>query len=395
MSSLQKVVIVASSRTPIGKFLGALSPLSAVELGKITLEETLKRSGLNPREVEEIILGQVIQAGCGQNPARQAAMVAGLPSSAGALTINKVCGSGLKAVMLAAQSIRTGDQHCILAGGMESMSNAPYLLPGARAGYRAGHQQVLDANTQDGLWCSISGLGMVDTAEKVQHKYSISRADQDAYTLLSHQKAVEARSSGAFSAEIAPVRIKSKKGDTLVEHDESPRADTSLEVLGKLRAISEGGSVTPGNAPGLNDGAASLLLMSEERALALGLSPVAEILGYAQAGLEPEWVMMSPVPATRKLLEKLGWSASDVDLWELNEAFSVQSLAVMSELDLEPSRVNVHGGAVALGHPIGASGARILVTLLGALERQNREMGVATLCMGGANGLALAVRRLS
>lgn len=393
---MSKAVIVAASRTPTGKFLGALSDVKAVELGAITLAETLKRSGLSPDLIEEVIMGQVVQAGSGQNPARQAALKAGLSNEVGALTINKVCGSGLKAVILAAQSIRAGDQQAVLAGGMESMSNAPHLLPAARKGYRLGHAQVLDANTQDGLWCSINDEGMGLTGERVADKYQISREEQDAYATASHQKAIAAQQEGRFAEEIAPVTVKGRKGDVIVDADEGPRADTSAETLGKLKpAFKKDGSVTAGNAPGLNDGAASLMVVSEEFAAAHGLKPLAEIVDYATGGLAPEWVMMTPVPATQKLLKKLGWQAGDVDLWELNEAFSVQSLAVSRELGLDPARVNVNGGAVALGHPIGASGARILVTLLSALKQQDKEIGVATLCMGGGNGLALAVKRVS
>ncbi len=392
---MQKAVIVAASRTPTGKFLGSLESVSAVDLGATTLRETLRRSGLDAALIEEVIMGQVVQAGSGQNPARQAALKAGLTNEVGALTINKVCGSGLKAVILAAQSIRAGDQHAVLAGGMESMSNAPHLLPGARKGYRLGHAQVLDANTHDGLWCSIGDEGMGLTGERVAEKYAITREEQDAYATQSHRRAIAAQQEGRFTDEIVPVTIRGRKGDTVVDTDEGPRADTSEETLGRLKpAFKKGGSVTAGNAPGLNDGAASLMVVSADFAQAHGLTPLAEIIDYATGGLAPEWVMMTPVPATQKLLGKLGMSASDVDLWELNEAFSVQSLAVARELGLDPARVNVNGGAVALGHPIGASGARILVTLLHALKQQNKETGVATLCMGGGNGLALAVKRV-
>ena len=393
---MSKAVIVAASRTPVGRFLGVFQSVSAVQLGATTLRETLRRSGLDAALIEEVVMGQVVQAGSGQNPARQAAIAAGVPSSAGGLTINKVCGSGLKAVILAAQSIRAGDQSAVLAGGMESMSSSPYLLPGARQGYRMGHQQVIDANTQDGLWCSIGGEGMGMTGERVADKYGITRAEQDAYALSSQSKAVAAMQAGRFDDEIVPVTVPGRKGDTVISSDEAPRPETTAESLGKLKpAFKPGGSVTAGNAPGLNDGAASLMVVSEELAQAHGLPVLAGIEGYATGGLDPEWVMMTPVPATRKLLGKLGWTAADVDLWELNEAFSVQSLAVMRELGLDAERVNVNGGAVALGHPIGASGARILVTLLSALKQQDKEIGVATLCMGGANGLALAVRRVS
>ncbi|SMB91536.1 thiolase family protein [Deinococcus hopiensis] len=393
---MNKAVIVSASRTPTGKFLGTLQDVSAVDLGATALRETLRRAGIPAELVEEVVMGQVVQAGSGQNPARQAALKAGLSHEVGALTVNKVCGSGLKAVILAAQAIRAGDQTVMLAGGMESMSNAPHLLPGARKGYRLGHAQVLDANTHDGLWCSINDEGMGLTGERVAEKYGIGRDEQDTYATGSHQKAVSAQQAGRFSEEIAPVTVKGRKGDVVVDTDEGPRADTSPETLGRLKpAFKKDGTVTAGNAPGLNDGASALLVMSEEAAKTHGLTPMAEITSYATGGLAPEWVMMTPVPATRKLLEKSGLGVGDVDLWELNEAFSVQSLAVQRELGLDPERVNVNGGAVALGHPIGASGARILVTLLHALKQQDKETGVATLCMGGGNGLALSVRRLS
>ncbi|TSA87620.1 thiolase family protein [Deinococcus detaillensis] len=393
---MSKAVIVAASRVPTARFLGALQDVSAVELGATTLRATLERAGIDAALIEEVIMGQVVQAGSGQNPARQAALRAGLSNEVGALTINKVCGSGLKAVILAAQSIRAGDQSAVLAGGMESMSNSPYLLPGARKGYRAGNKEVIDANTQDGLWCSINDEGMGMTGERVADKYGIGREAQDAYAAGSHAKAVAAQQAGRFNDEIVPVTVHGRKGDTVVSQDEGPRADSTVESLGKLKPAfkKDGGTVTAGNAPGLNDGAASLLIMSEEAAKAQGLKPLAEILDYTTSGMAPEWLMMTPVPATRKLLEKLKMQASNVDLWELNEAFSVQSLAVSQELGLDAARVNVNGGAVALGHPIGASGARILVTLLYALKQHNKELGVATLCMGGGNGLALAIRRL-
>ena len=393
---MSKAVIVSASRVPTGRFLGALQDVSAIDLGATTLRATLERAGIDAALIEDVIMGQVVQAGSGQNPARQAALRAGLSHEVGALTINKVCGSGLKAVILAAQSIRAGDQQAVLAGGMESMSNSPYLLPGARKGYRAGNQTVVDANTQDGLWCSINDEGMGMTGERVADKYSIGREAQDEYAAGSHAKAVAAQQAGRFDDEIVPVTVRGRKGETVVSQDEGPRADSTRESLGKLKPAfkKDGGTVTAGNAPGLNDGAASLLIMSEEAAAAQGLTPLAEILDYTTSGMAPEWLMMTPVPATRKLLEKLKMQASDIDLWELNEAFSVQSLAVSQELGLDPARVNVNGGAVALGHPIGASGARILVTLLYALKHHNKELGVATLCMGGGNGLALAVRRL-
>ncbi|PYE53065.1 thiolase family protein [Deinococcus yavapaiensis] len=392
---MKKVVIVSASRTPIGKYLGALSSQSAIDLGATSARATLQRAGVDPAVVEDVILGQVVSAGSGQNPARQAAMRAGVPSSAGALTINRVCGSGLKAVILASQAIRAGDSDVVLAGGMESMSTSPYLLPGARSGYRMGNAQVIDANTHDGLWCSITDEGMGLTGERVARHYGITREEQDAYAFESHRRAVDAQRAGRFDDEIVSIEITSRKGATLVTQDEGPRADSTVEALGKLKpAFANDGTVTAGNAPGLNDGAATLLVTSEERALALGLTPLAEIVASASSGLDPAWVMMTPVPAVRKLLEKTNRGVSDVDLWELNEAFSVQALAVSRDLGLDTANVNVNGGAVALGHPIGASGARILVTLLAALQQRDRETGVATLCMGGGNGLALLVRRL-
>jgi acetyl-CoA C-acetyltransferase len=391
----QKAVIVSAVRTPIGRFLGGLKDLSAPQLGTHAIQAALERAGLEPGAVEEAMMGHVVQAGVGQNPTRQAALHAGLLPSSGATTVNVVCGSGMKAVMLAASGIRAGDFSVAVAGGMESMSNSPYLLFGAREGFKAGHQELKDANMHDGLWCAFEHWRMGDAAEFTAREKGISRADQDAFALESHRRALSAIDSGAFSAEIAPVTLEGKKGSVTVAQDEGPRRDTNLETLGKLRpAFDPNGSVTAGNAPSINDGAAALVVMSEDAARAHGLTPLAEIVAYATSGLEPKWFTLSPVPATRKLLGAQGMGLGDVDLFEFNEAFAVQALAVMRELGLDGGNVNVNGGAVALGHPIGCSGARILVTLLHALQARNLETGVASLCMGGANGLAVLIRRV-
>jgi acetyl-CoA C-acetyltransferase len=390
-----KAVIVSAARTPIGKFLGGLKDVPAPELGATAIREALRRAGLSADKVEDVVMGQVIQAGSGQNPARQAALKAGIPSGAGATTVNMVCGSGLKAVISAAQSVLLGDAGIVAAGGMESMSRAPHYLMGSREGLRLGPAELKDANIQDGLWCALTDQHMGMTAELVAREYGVTRAEQDAFALESHRRALAAMDAGLFEKEIVPVEVSTRKGTVTISSDESPRRDTSLEALAKLKPAFVGdGSVTAGNAPGLNDAAAALVITSDERARAEGLKPLAVIEGYATAGLDPQWVMMTPVPATRKLLEKLGASAADFDLFEFNEAFSVQGIAVMRDLGIDPERANVHGGAVALGHPIGASGARILVTLLHALEARGLERGLASLCMGGANGLALAIRRV-
>jgi acetyl-CoA C-acetyltransferase len=390
-----KAVIVSATRTPIGRFLGGLKDLSAPQLGAHAIGSAIQQAGLEAAAVQEAYMGHVVQAGAGQNPTRQAALGAGMLPQSGATTINVVCGSGLKAIMLAASGIRARDFEVAVAGGMESMSNAPYLMFGAREGFKAGHQELKDANMFDGLWCAFEHWRMGDAAELTAKEKGISRAEQDEFALESHRRAVAAMQSGTFAKEITPVVVKGKKGSLTVEHDEAPRQDSSLETLGQLRpAFQKDGSVTAGNAPGINDGAAALLLMSEEHAKAHGLAPIAEIVGYATSGLEPKWFTLSPVPAINKLLDQQRMKTADVDLFELNEAFAVQALAVMHELGVDPSSVNIHGGAVALGHPIGASGARIVVTLLNALAYQQKEIGVASLCMGGANGLALMVKRL-
>jgi len=392
---MHEPVIISAVRTPTGKFLGSLAPLSAVDLGAIVVREVVKRAGIEPTQVDEIIMGNVIQAGLGQNPARQAGLKGGLDKRVAAMTINKVCGSGLKAVALAAQGIQTGDVEAVVAGGMESMTNAPYLLPQFRQGYRLGHAKALDAMIQDGLWDAYEDFHMGMTGELVAEKYGISRERQDAYACESHRRAVNAIKSCRFSEEIVPVPIPQKKGEPLLfKTDESPRPDTTLEALARLKpAFKPGGTVTAGNAPGTNDGAAALVVTSAEKAREWNKEPMAHVVGQAVSGVEPKWVMMAPVSAVQALLKKVGWKLQDVDLFELNEAFAVQALAVIQELGLDPAKTNVNGGAVALGHPIGASGARILVTLLYEMARRDAQRGVAALCLGGGNAVALAVKR--
>ena len=391
--SMPDILLLAAVRTPIGKYLGGLADLPAPQLGALVLREALRRAKVAAERVDEVIVGNVLQAGIGQNPARQAALHAGLPDTIAAVTINKVCGSGLKAVMLAAQGIAASDSDVVVAGGMESMSNCPYLLPRVREGMRLGHGEALDSMILDGLWDPYENYHMGCTGEIVAEKYGVTRAEQDAWALESHRRAIAAIKAGRFKDEILPVPIPQKKGDPVpFAVDESPREDTSLEALARLKpAFKDGGTVTAGNAPGVNDGAAALVVCSAETAAALGRKPLARIVAQAVAGLEPSLVMMTPVEAVRKLWKKTGWSAASVDLVELNEAFAVQAVAVCRELDLDPARVNVNGGAVALGHPIGASGARILTTLLYALRDRGKSRGVATLCLGGGNGVALAV----
>ncbi len=388
-------VIVSAVRTPAGKFLGALKDLSAAELGARVVREAVRRAGIDPSIVDECIMGNVIQAGNGQNPARQAALNGGLADHVAALTINKVCGSGLKAVMLAAQGIATGDIDIAVAGGMESMSNAPYLLPRVREGLRMGDGKVVDSLINDGLWCSFENCHMGISGEVVADKYSVGRDEQDRYAAESHRKAAHATREGWFKDEILPIDIPQRKGDPLViDTDEPIREDTTAEALSKLKAaFKKDGSVTAGNAPGVNDAAAAVVIMAAERARALGLTPMAGVVAQATSGLPPKLVMMTPVEAVRKVAAKAGWSLNDVDLFEINEAFSVQAVAVMRELGIDPARVNVHGGAVALGHAIGASGARILTTLLYAMKRRGARRGIAALCLGGGNGVALAVER--
>jgi acetyl-CoA C-acetyltransferase len=393
---MRSSVIVSAVRTPTGRFLGGLKSFTAPQLGALVVKEAVRRASIDPGNVEEVIMGNVVSAGLGQAPARQAAIHAGLPPTVGALTINKVCGSGLKAVMLAAQGIATGDVDIVVAGGMESMSNCPHLLKGGREGLRMGNGTLLDSMIHDGLWDAYSDFHMGCTGEIVAEKFSVTRVQQDEFAVQSHKKALAAIAAGAFKDEILKVEIAQKKGPALVvENDESPRADTSMESLGRLKpAFKEGGTVTAGNAPGVNDGASALVVMAEDVAARRGFKPLARIIGQATAGVEPSMVMMAPVGAVRKLLVKTGWPLESVDLWELNEAFSVQAIAVTKELGLDPTRVNVNGGAVALGHAIGSSGGRILTTLIYALRARGLKRGVATLCLGGGNGVALAVEAL-
>ena len=389
-------VILSAVRTPIGKFQGGLAGFSAPDLGGKVVAEAARRAGIGPEQIDEAILGNVVQAGLGQNPARQAALKGGCDPRVAALTINKVCGSGLKAVALAAQATALGESEIVVAGGMESMSNCPYLLPQARTGYRIGNAVLVDSMINDGLWDAYENFHMGMTGELVAEKYGISREEQDQFALESHQKAVRARQSCFFEAQILPIEVPQKKAQPLViRYDESPREDSTLEALAKLKpAFKKDGTVTAGNAPGTNDGAAAVIVTTESTAARLGKRPMARIVAQAVSGVEPKWVMMAPVDAVEKLLEKAGWDRDkDVDLVELNEAFSVAAIAVTRQLKLDPQKVNVNGGAVALGHPIGASGARVLVTLLYELERRNLRRGIAALCLGGGNAVALAVER--
>ena len=393
---MAEAVIVSAVRTPIGKFMGALSSLRAAELGAIAIREAVARAGIEAAVVDEVIMGHVLTAGCGQNPARQAARGAGLPDSIGSFTVNKVCGSGLKAVMLAAQAIRAGDAEVVVAGGQESMSRAPYLLPEAREGVRLGHGKLLDAMIQDGLWDIYNDFHMGMTAELVADKYKIARDAQDEFAVGSHKKAAAAAAAGKFKDEIVAVKVAQPKGDPItVAADEGPRADSDLAKLSKLKPAfkREGGTVTAGNASTINDGASALVVMSEKRAQQLGCKPLARIRGYATGGMAPEWVMMAPVEAVKRLHAKIGTKPDTFELVELNEAFAVQAMAVTKECGFDPARVNVNGGAVALGHPIGASGARVLTTLLHAMKAQDKKQGLASLCLGGGNGVALAVER--
>jgi acetyl-CoA C-acetyltransferase len=397
MSQLEPPVILAAVRTAIGKFQGALSELSATELGAIVVREAVKRAGLEPGRVDECIMGNVVSAGLGQNPARQAALRGGIPAQVGAMTINKVCGSGLKAVALAAQAVQTGNSEIVIAGGMESMSNAPYLLLQARKGYRLGNGQVIDAVIHDGLWDAYHDYHMGNTGENVAAKYHISREEQDEYALNSHRRAVAAIKQCHFKTQIVPVELSAKKKDAapvIVDRDEGPREDTTAELLRALKpAFKKDGTVTAGNAPGVNDGAAAVAVTSQATAQQLGAKPMARIVAQATSGVEPEWVMMAPVDAVRQIWQKTGWKPDEVDLYEINEAFSVAAIAVTRELGLDLSKVNVNGGAVALGHPIGATGARILVTLLYEMIRRDVRKGIAALCLGGGNAVALAVER--
>jgi len=395
MSERNEAVIISAARTPVGKFLGSLKGFTAPQLGAIAVRESVKRAGVKPEDVDEVIMGCVIQAGLGQNPARQAALNGGLPSTVSAVTVNKVCGSGLKAVMMAAQGVQLGDVEVVVAGGMESMSNAPYLIPKAREGYRLGNGELVDSMINDGLWCAFENYHMGCTGEVVADEYKIGRLEQDEFALNSHRKAAAAIKAGKFKDEIVPVEIPQKKGAAIVfDTDETVREDTSLEGLGKLKpAFAKEGTVTAGNAPSVNDGASAVVVTSLRRAREIGVEPIARIVAQATAGVEPRLVMMAPVEAVRKLFKKTGWSPSEVDLFELNEAFAVAAVAVTRELGLDPERVNVNGGAVALGHAIGQSGSRLLTTVLHELKRRDAHRAVVALCLGGGNAVALAVER--
>ena len=393
---MRESVIVSAVRTPTGKFLGALKGIPATGLGARVVAEAVRRAGIDPAIVDECIMGNVVAAGLGQNPARQAALNGGLPDRVAALTINKVCGSGLKAVMLADQGIRAGDIDVAVAGGMESMSNCPYLLTRAREGFRMGNGEVIDSMINDGLWCAFEQWHMGNAGEVVAEHYKVCRAAQDDYAARSHQKAARATGDGAFADEILPIAVPQKKGDSLiVDRDEAIRADTTSAALAALKpAFKKDGTVTAGNAPGVNDGASALVVMAADRARTLGLAPLARIAGQATSGLAPKFVLMTPVEAVRRVAEKIGWTLQDVDLFELNEAFAVQAVAVLNELAIDPEKVNVNGGAVALGHAIGSSGSRVLTTLLYAMQRRHLKRGIATLCLGGGNGVAVAVERV-
>src|SRR3954462_14795645 len=393
---MRETVIASAVRTPTGKFLAALKSFTAPQLGALVVREAVRRAGIDPGIVDECIMGNVVSAGLGQNPARQAALHGGLPERVAALTINKVCGSGLKAVMLADQGIRVGDIDVAVAGGMESMSDCPYLLPRVRDGLRMGNGEVVDSMINDGLWCAFEQCHMGNSGEVVAEHYKVGRHAQDDYAARSHQKAARAQADGAFADEILPISIAQKKGNPIVvDRDEAVRADTPAEVLSALKpAFKKDGTVTAGNAPGVNDGDAARGGMAATRARALGLAPIARIVAQATSGLAPKFVLMTPVEAVRRVAEKAGWNLADVDLFELNEAFAVQAVAVLNELGIDPEKVNVNGGAVALGHAIGSSVSRVLTTLLYALKRRNLKRGIATLCLGGGNGVALAVERI-
>ena len=397
MAALDDVVIISGCRTPVGKFQGSLSAFTAPQLGAIVVREAVKRAGLDPQQVDECIMGNVVSAGLGQNPARQAAIYGGLSPEVGAMTINKVCGSGLKAVALAAQAIQTGNGSIVVAGGMESMTNTPYLLPQARQGYRPGNSTIVDSMVHDGLWDIYNDYHMGITGENVAEKYGITREEQDEFALNSHRKAVSAIQECRFKSQIVPVELPAKKKGApavIFDKDEGPREDTTIEILRALKpAFKKDGTVTAGNAPGVNDGAAALMVTSAQTAKSLGKQPMVRIVAQATSGVEPKWVMMAPVGAVRKIWEKTGWKKHEVDLYELNEAFSVQALGVIRELGLDMNRVNVNGGAVALGHPIGASGARVLVTLIYEMIRRDLRRGIAALCLGGGNAVAMAVER--
>ncbi|MBI2912903.1 MAG: acetyl-CoA C-acetyltransferase [Chloroflexi bacterium] len=393
---MNEVVIAGAVRTPIGTFGGAFAEVSAIELGAVTIREALKRANVQPEQVDEVLMGNVLSAGLGMNPARQSALAAGIPDSVPATSVNKVCGSGLKTIALAAQAIILGDAEVVVAGGMEGMSSAPYILPKARYGYRMGHGEVTDHMIKDGLWCALTDCHMGNTAENVALEREISRADQDEFSARSHQKVAAAWEKGIFAQEVVPVEVKQRKGTVVVDRDEHFRPDTTVEVLSKLRpAFAGDGSVTAGNASGINDGAAAVVVMSRQKAEELGVQPMASIRSYATAGVPPRIMGVGPVPATQKALARAGLSLAEIDLIEANEAFAAQSLAVGRELGWDWERVNVNGGAIALGHPIGASGCRILVTLLHEMQRRQAKRGLATLCIGGGQGIAMIVEAAS
>ena len=397
MPTFDDAVIISACRIPVGKFQGSLSDFSAPQLGAMVVREAVKRAAIEPAQVDECIMGNVVSAGLGQNPARQAAIFGGLSPATGAMTINKVCGSGLKSVALAAQAVQTGNSSVVVAGGMESMTNAPYLLPHARKGYRLGNAQIIDSMVHDGLWDVYNDYHMGITGENVAEKYSITREEQDEFAVNSHRKAVSAIKECRFKAQILPVEIPAKKkgaAPVIFDKDEGPREDTTIEILRALKpAFKKDGTVTAGNAPGVNDGAAAVVVTTAQRAKELGAKPMVRIVAQATSGVEPKWVMMAPVSAVRQIWQKTGWKNEDVDLYELNEAFSVQALGVIRELGLNMQKVNVNGGAVAIGHPIGASGARVLVTLIYEMIRRDVKRGIAALCLGGGNAVAMAIER--
>jgi len=394
---MEEIAIVSGCRTPVGKFQGSLSDVSATKLGAVAVREAVRRAGVEPEQVDECIMGNVVSAGLGQNPARQAALYGGLPPEVSAVTVNMVCGSGLRAVSLAAQTIQTGNAEIVVAGGMESMTNAPYLLPQARSGFRMGNQLAVDSMVHDGLWDVYNDFHMGQTAELVAEKYGITREEQDCFALRSHQLAAAAWREGRFAAEVVAVEIPAKKkgaAPKLFERDEAIREDASIESLRALKpAFKKDGTVTAGNAPGVNDAAAAVVLMTAAKAKALGLKPMARIVAHATSGIDPKWVMMAPVNGARKVMARAGWRVGDVDLFEFNEAFAAQAIAVTRELGVPMEKVNVNGGSVALGHAIGASGARVLVTMMYELARRHAKRGVAALCLGGGNSVAMAVER--
>lgn len=396
MTNTKQAVIISAARTPTGKFQGALKGFSAPDLAAIAIKEAVKRSGVGEADIDEVIMGCVVQAGIGQAPARQAALKAGLPPEVSALTVNMVCGSGLRAVALASQAIQLGDAEVVVAGGMESMSNVPYALQTAREGFRMGNQTATDLMIHDGLWCPFENWHMGNTGEVVAEKYEITREEQDEFAFGSHKKAAEAQSAGRFKDEIVAIEIPQRKGDPIVlDHDEPVRPETTVESLSKLKPAfkKDGGTVTAGNAPGVNDGASALVVTSAEKAKDLGIEPLGRVVASATSGIEPKMIMMAPVQGVLNVLKKAGWTMDEVDLFELNEAFSVQALGVMMELGLDESKVNVNGGAVALGHAIGNSGGRVLTTLLYEMKRRGAKKGVAALCLGGGNSVAMAVAR--